>query len=565
MKSLVLTLAFAFALDASGGDGLTAFSLGEARRQVAATGPRLQEAETLAGMTRLLGLVYDEASRDVILVGRREQGGQPLDLPSLAVAIRAVVERHEWPLVSIDPGPDTEKTRKQRVRLEGGIENSQFGLDFLHADVRLKRLGLGLDSAPGLDQSSYFHLRARAAAANPGVTGGSSRFWFYAIDPGLEQRDGVFLIRRLQLGVRAQTLQLAGGNTGAKDKAALTFADKLTNSFDQLEVIYPELARLDGLYEMVAVARGIDGLPGDVTDYWLRQYDVPAVKTPAEFDLIGRQETIRTPAGPRYFEVSGGIQFSALTIRLLDGDISALRDAVLLARHGKDQLSWSVPVGGDGLQTGQPIPLAGYPAPADTDAGAHLSWATGSPNTDSEKRKAALKDAVNAIEAGLKRPAFDLKPLPLPEPSTTGAYHTSDGGKTNYLANSTLEASAKSSGMYHSEDGGATWKVNETPSLTKGSLGTLCITASCVGPRKAASDGLRAEPYAYGDLNPYSTHRYFEAGYSVNLNGKVISSGWGDVKLLGGGAFAAKGWNGPGYHIMDETGKQVSTRTFNNV
>jgi hypothetical protein len=251
----------------------------------------------------------------------------------------------------------------------------------------------------------------------------------------------------------------------------------------------------------------------------------PGVETPAEFDLIGRQETIRTAGGPRYFEVSGGIRFSALTIRLLDGDISALREAVLQARHTKDELSWNVPVGGDWLQTGQPIPLAGYPAP--DDAGAHLSWNTGSPTADSEKRKADLKDAVTAIEAGLKKPAFEL---------------------------------------YHTEDGGATWKLNETPSLTKGTGGgMLCITASCVGPPQAMNDGLKAESYAYGDLSPYSTHRYFEAGYSVSLNGKVISSGWGDVKLLGGGTFAAKEWNGPGYQIMDESGKRVSSRTFNNV
>lgn len=548
-------------------DGLAAFSLKEAERSLRANGPNRVQAEQLGGLTRLLGLVYDRDDHDIILVGQREAGARSLDLPSLVIAMRAVLVRREWPLVSIDPGPDTARTRKQVVRLEGGLAGSQFGEDFLLADVRLKRLGLGLDSAPGLEHLSYFDLRAKVIAARPTRTEGSSRFWFYAVDPGLEQRDDVFLIRHLQLGVRAQTVTTAQSVQVAlaKDEAAEAFARKLSGSFSKLCETFPDLARLQSLYEMVAAARGMEDASEDSTRYWFSEYTVPAVPTPSEFDIVGRQELIQTAIGKRYFEVSGGIQFAALTVRLLDGDITALKEAVLLARPRDGALSWDIPIDEQWLQEDSRIPLTGFSKAPDPDAGTNLTWQTGAPSQESTQRKANLKDAVAKIDEYLKR-AQPISLTELPETKTSGMYHSNDGGQTNFQPKSTLEAAANSKGRYYSDDGGNTFKQSDTPSAGSGTGGAfLCITASCVGPRQSSSDGLKAEPYATGDLSPYSLHRYFDAGYAVSLNGKTVGSGWGDVKLLGGGRFAAKDWNGPGYQIRDENGKQVSNHVFSQV
>jgi hypothetical protein len=292
---------------------LTAFSIGEARRRIENGRPIAPEVARLAGITHLIGMVYDANTGDPIMIGTTESA-PAFDLDSLVVAMRAVLTLKQWPLVSIDPTAKSVVTGKQAVRLEGGIADSRFGRDFVFADVRLKRLGLGLDHAAGIE--SYFAQREKLLMRGAARAEGSSRFWFYAVDPGLEEQDGVFLIRKLELGVRAQTVGPGAIPTPPLDAAAETFAKQLSAGFDGLAREYPELARLRSLYEMVAVARGLEMTPKDAYTWWLAGYPLKAVPTPREFDVIRREEQIRTPAGQRMFEVSGGIEFRALTVRL---------------------------------------------------------------------------------------------------------------------------------------------------------------------------------------------------------------------------------------------------------
>jgi hypothetical protein len=321
-------------------------------------------------------MVYDADNSDVILIGSKEPG-PPLDLDSLIVAMHAVLVLKQWPLVSIDPGPNSAATGKQIVRPEG-IEDSVFGRDFLSADVRLKRLGLGLDQAAGIE--SYFAQREKLLTRGAAQAEGSSRFWFYAVDPGLEEQDGVFLIRRLALGVRAQSLGWVGTAVQPRDAAAEAFAKELSTGFGGLVQRYPEVARLRSLYEMVAVARGLEMVPKAAYSWWLNGYRVKVMPTPREFNVIRREEQIRTPAGQRVFEVSGGIQFRALTIRLMDGDATALREAVLLSRPTRGQLSWKVPVDAGVLEERS---LANGSRTQQTqsrgveDAGSTLAWKLG--------------------------------------------------------------------------------------------------------------------------------------------------------------------------------------------
>lgn len=554
---------------------LIAFNLTEAERQLRPRRGVPVEIATLGGMTRLMGLVYDRERRQLILIGRVEPGRAALDLDSLVVAMRAVLILQQWPLVSIDPTAETEATGQQTVRLEGGIADSRFGQDFLLADVRLKRLGLGLETADGLERVSYFRLRVGQALRDVRRSEGRSRFWFYAIDPGLEQRDDVFLIRRLALGVRAQTRSLAGTDPAA-DPSAHEFARIVTGSFTDLCHKFADLDRLQSLYEMVAVARGMQMIPEAVSDYWRKEYAVAVTPTPRTFAVVGREERVDSPAGPRYLEVRGGIQFRALTVRLLDGDVTALKEAVLLSRPSPRRLVWFVPVGTEEPQAGAPRSDSDETA----DAGSSFDWRVGQDAEEAARRKEVLQKNIAAIDQYLKqaRPEF-LKLLPTHE----GVYHSDDGGVTNYRDGSDLESAARSQGMYHSSDGGRTNYRNDS-SLEKANNsqgmyypdsdgnfrlrpsavgqgsggGSLCIGAACVGPKQATSDGLKADPYYNANLDPYSLHRFVDAGYTVSRDGRAIGSGYGDVKLLGGGAYAAKEWNGPGYEIHNSSGRSIS-------
>lgn len=582
---------------------LIAFNLTEAERWLRSRQSIPQEIATLGGMTRLLGLVYDRDGHQVILIGRVESARAVIDLDSLVVAMRAVMIWQQWPLVSIDPTVETAATGQQAVRLEGGIADSRFGQDFLLADVRLKRLGLGLETSDGLERISYFRLRVAQALRETRRSEGRSRFWFYAIDPGLEQRDDVFLIRRLALGVRAETRSLSGRDPAA-DPSADEFARAVTDSFTDLCREFADLDRLQSLYEMVAVSRGMQMIPEAVSDYWLKQYAVAVTPTPRTFAVVGREERVDSPAGPRYLEVRSGIQFRALTVRLLDGDVTALKEAVLLSRPSPRRLVWFVPIGTEEPHVGD----SGNKAVEAVDAGSSLDWRVGRDAEEAARRKQMLQKNIAEIDNYIKqvRPEF-LKPLPMQEGAyhsddggitnyrngsdlekssrstgqyhsndagltnyrngsnlemasqSTGQYHSNDGGRTHYLNGSSLENAGKSQGMYHSDDGGLTFKLNNTARTDNSpSGGFLCVTASCVGQKQATSDGMKADPYYRADLNPYSFHRFVDAGYTVSRDGKVVGSGYGDVKLLGDGAYAAKEWNGPGYEIHDASGKSIS-------
>jgi hypothetical protein len=391
---------------ASAQSRMVALSLGEAQRQIQIGSVASAEAARLGDITEIRGLVYDSETGDPILIGRVDQSSPPLDLDSLVVAMRAVLALKEWPLVSIDPAHGFSTTGKQKVRLEGGIVDSRFGLDFVAADARLKRLGLGLDHATGLQ--SYFELRRNLLSRGSERPEGRSRFWFYAVDPELEQRDGVFVIRSLKLGVRAQEVDFELGLTDqSKDPAAQTFAKQLSSSFDGLSREYPEIARLRGLYAMVAVARGLEITPDTSYEWWLKSYPVQNVPTPRQYDVVRREEQISTPAGARLFEVSGGIQFRALAVRLLDGDATALKEAVLLARPSRDSLSWHVPLDARLLEARAAAGSSDAP-PTDgesNDAGATIQWKyTGSVTAPSVVKPGGVKADIKIDSADFQKP-----------------------------------------------------------------------------------------------------------------------------------------------------------------
>lgn len=376
----VFLLAKLVTVPAIQGADLVAFDLTEAERQIRSGAGTAAEITTLGGISSLTGLVMDEDSGRVILVGRRDKSAPGLGLDELATAIRAVVGKREWPLVSIDPRPDTPVTLKQVVRLEGGIEDTRFGAHFLAADVILKFLALGRVEANGLRLTSYFDLRAQSASTAGRLSQGRSRLWFHALNPVLEERDGVFLVRSLELGVKAQTVQDRQFPTGDSDDAGAEFAQLLTSTFGDLCELFPEIARLRRLYEMVAIAKGMDSLPQPMVAFWVHDYPILKIPTPREFDLVSREETIQTGAGLRALEVSGGIQFRALMIRLQEGDISALKEAVIQSRPAANSLSWILPIStwclsieddyGDNPASGQP----------DSDAGSSLGWRVEGPD-----------------------------------------------------------------------------------------------------------------------------------------------------------------------------------------
>lgn len=324
--------------NSSHGADYVAYSLGAAQK-ILKSGKQDAAVGQLAGITHLAGMVIDVAGKDVIVVGQRKAGSRSLELDDLVIGMRALIVHNEWPLVSIDNTPDTKTTRKQKVRFEGKVAGTQMGRSLLDADVILKELALGKRSGSVWGVTSYAALCDQAARRGDKSTA-SVLFWFFPMDTRLVEREGVFVIGGLSVGTKTQLIASKdSGSTAApqKDQMGEKFAQDMTTAFADLTVQFPELRRIGQLYTAVALAHGLREAPNlpDLS-YLLKDYPVKKVDTPSEMDVM-------TAAGEE-MNLIGGVELRALLLRLQDGDVTALRDAVIRSRPKGSPLSWPLPL-----------------------------------------------------------------------------------------------------------------------------------------------------------------------------------------------------------------------------
>jgi hypothetical protein len=299
-------------------------------------------------MAEVLGVVFDPEYDDLIIIGSVTPGVLGPSLDDLVVALRARLQHREWPLVSIDKTPDTKDTGMQVVRLEGGIDHTRFARDLLDVDVVLKKLALGNMSAEIWGVHSYFDGAVERARAEKKVRDMGTRFWFYPLECSVVVREGVGIIRRLEIGVRKDVYLARIEGETESETAELTnsvadlFASSVNNAYEDLAVAHHEIARLKILLNLVALAHSVELLDTKPNlDYWLSEYSVPRVETPSEYPLLKREAPVQDVG---MLTVDGGIQLQALQERLEeDGDITALRDAVLMSRPENHPLVWRLP------------------------------------------------------------------------------------------------------------------------------------------------------------------------------------------------------------------------------
>ena len=360
MNSLVLSLtallisllAIAYPATCSAGR-FVGYSLKSAEQRIKACNTPGTGVVELAGITRVVGMVHDPARRDLILVGQAGAAEDKMNLDDFVVALRALLVHNEWPAVSIDRVPDTITTGKQVVRFQGKIAETSFGKQLLESDVALKQLALGTLSAELFGVRSYFDLCLEDIEKNGLGNDINTRFWFHAIEPALVVRDGVFAIQRLKVGVCTQVMSATIDGEpvrdlrGVRDPLGETFAGSLTANHADIGLQVPQIARLQSLFDLVAMAAGIEKLPQKPNlDFWLREYNVARVDTPDTHPLLTREKQVSVGEAACKLQVDGGVRLRALMIRLRDGDVSALREAVLRSRPSEDALSWSVPIDG---------------------------------------------------------------------------------------------------------------------------------------------------------------------------------------------------------------------------
>lgn len=292
----------------------------------------------LGGIRRFSGLVYDREYKDLILVGRSDSLLKPLTLDDLVVALRARFIHNEWPTVSIDPVDDSTDDAAQTVRFEGGIKDTQFGYDLFDADYRIKLIGLGYMESGVAAFPPYWNLIVQEQS---GQLERLQRFWIYPILSNIVIRDDVAAMMDLNFKVFTESLSNNNSekNTGnVMDKYAEQFSTALNDLFNEIAQKHTSFARIPGLLGLVALARSLEAIhDGPNLSYWLYDYRVKIVKTPETMKLVVREDSGSM--------LSGGIQMLATAMRLKAGDVSALREAVLLSRPSRESVSWAFSVG----------------------------------------------------------------------------------------------------------------------------------------------------------------------------------------------------------------------------
>ena len=389
----------------AGADQYLAFSMRSAEKRLKESGAQDSQIKELGGFTRILGAVFDQDNDDLIIFGQRKEGNGKLCLDDLVTALRAVLVHQKMPVVSLEKTPKSLETGTQEVCFEGGIENTQFGQDFLEADIILKKFALGLLSTEVWGVPSYFALAVKRAQENSQAKVMNTRFWFFPVKRAVASEEGVIAVKELKVGVRAQLMNASVegkklSDSNLRNELADNFALALTNNYPDIASNYPKVARVNVLMESLALAYGIKELPKKPNlNYWTEQYKVSQVKTEKEYSLLKRAEKINSARGTLVYEIDGGIKCKVLISRLNDdGDISALKDLVIKSRPKKDQLIWA-------------IPLEGWQLPTDSDAKGQ--WDETVATAQSKKVGCSVTDRLYPY-GDVKKIDSDFRSIPFP-------------------------------------------------------------------------------------------------------------------------------------------------------
>jgi len=338
---------------------------------------RNQDIFKLSGITQFYGLVWDESSDDIILIGRRIEGRPELTLDDFVVVLRAIFNEHEYPGVSIDPTPDTPRTNMQNVRYDGGIENTAVGMNLFDADLRLKKIGQGslesglqdfsshwdmaLDDALAEYNAEFEEFIAQDSESAPGSASGiMARFWFRPTEAIPIVKDNVIALGPFDIGVFTEVLGVTENGRPVTDLAGYidpignSFALEISRRINELYEVQESMARLRGLLELTGIAIGF-GQMGyrPYVSYWLNEFQVTQIDTPERQEVLKREYTDelehqenRSDGSTTWsmsvsFEMSGGVSFEVTPVVLDLGDVGLLNNSVLEARPDENSLSWA--------------------------------------------------------------------------------------------------------------------------------------------------------------------------------------------------------------------------------
>ncbi len=346
---------------------LVCFSLNAAKYQII-SGKRDRLIDSVAFISDLWAIAYDEVSQDIIIIGERNKNRPSLFFDDLILALKNVekVSSEDNPGVSIEPFDKNKYSPYQNVVYYGGIENTHFGSIYLKSDLLLKRLSLGYDVTGISGLPSEWDLivdNQKAGRLLAPWHEGLNRSYFYPFKVRIINKSNCAALLSLKIDVLTDSKERPKFPSGSLsfdyasigkilDKypgsGAAIYAKLFTENFEEIaqrhKVLF-ELRNLMGASGLFASLLKTVDYPG--LKYWEEEFVV------SDFNTDQKVETISRSIGGVKLgtSISGKITTEITEVNdvwselVLTKDPKYLHQAAIASRTGSDFLSWQIPLG----------------------------------------------------------------------------------------------------------------------------------------------------------------------------------------------------------------------------
>ncbi len=271
-------------------------------------------------ITEITGVAVDKTNRDLLLLGRRVPGQEPIS-PEFVVALcKAVAKDGTTPYVSIDPDP-SDPTLPHRGRIGGlpsGAQDCLLSKTLLEIDYALKSIVIGDVRVPGIRSVAQIFEESDNLPANSG-----GRFWFVPreLTPGdvsVERGSGLS-IYWFQARPIVRTEPMGFGSVSAMPaelRSALeSLATSITQRLSAVEQAYPKvrvgaLRQIFGLATAFSILRQdpqkdvVNEVVDEISRISLPRYDFSMTFQPL-------RKAIYKDGGLRKIDLAGGIYSGA--------------------------------------------------------------------------------------------------------------------------------------------------------------------------------------------------------------------------------------------------------------
>lgn len=260
---------------------------------------------SLGGITKVLGVAYDERAVDALIYGTVTAGHPPLHLDDLVIALRnawlAYVQQkgnrilYLHPSLSLDPSASALKDlqkigqdiaridaaggekalerwkeaclRPYKVTVAGLPADSRFAGALLRADLALKAMATGAET-PGLHgfpgMAELRKIRFQGASAQGGAATppqpSLTRYWFHPGSQEWEMVEGLVVLKRSPIMLMTEEMygRLQASDTASAppgDELAEAFAYGFTKMYGRMAESRPVFRELEGLFRLMAAAK----------------------------------------------------------------------------------------------------------------------------------------------------------------------------------------------------------------------------------------------------------------------------------------------------------------------